>query len=192
MRKILFLSLFFAVLSFSAPLLELSLSKSKSLLPSLRRNFPKEKLNIVVYPKANPNFVSLNGKPLTGFKNEQELGEILKEKLKTAFKQKNEEISIDSLKITSKGSALNISFAPCNYSQQDFVGKWVAFLTEENGVLLHKKEGKLFIPAGTCYKPIIFDWTPKRKPEKLNLIIAFYDKKGKYVVSKSNEEVERK
>jgi len=46
------------------------------------------------------------------------------------------------------------------------------------------------MPAGTCHRPIEFQWKPKSKPKEIDLIVALYDGKGKYVISKSSKEME--
>jgi len=187
-------ALLFLLIPFSslpAPLLEIAHPKANSLLSSLKKNFPDKEINIVVYKNSSRNFIYLNGKALPLMRDEKKLGAALIENLKK-FLKRNEinKISFDSLKISPRNDGFSLSFAPCNYSNKDFIGKWVAFLTGENNVLLFKKEGQISMPAGTCHRPIEFNWKPKIKPKELTLIVALYDGKGQYVISKSNREKE--
>jgi len=179
------------ILSLSAPLIEISHPKATLFLSSLKKNFPGKKLNTVIYPNSSLNFVSLNGKALPKIRDEKKLAATLNEKLKTALTQNDKgKISVDSLKISQQDDAFTFSFAPCNYTVSEFGGKWVAFVTGEDSVLLFKKEGQISMPAGTCHRPIELKWKSKSKPKELTLIVALYDERGNYVISKSNKERE--
>lgn len=191
MKKYALLILLIPILSLPAPLLEISHPKASSLLSSLKKNFPGKKINIVVYKNSSRNFISLNGEALPLMRDEKKLGAALNENLKKILKQNEiNKISFDSVKISPKNDGFSLSFAPCNYSEREFIGKWVAFVTGENNVLLFKKEGQISMPAGTCHRPIEFQWKPKSKPKEIDLIVALYDGKGKYVISKSSKEME--
>jgi hypothetical protein len=191
MRRHILIILTIPILCISAPLIEISHPKANFLLSSLKKNFPTKKLNIVIYPNFSLNFVSLNGKALPKIRDEKKLAATLDKELKTVLKQNEKsKISLDSVKISQQDDAFTFSFAPCNYTVKEFLGKWVAFLTGENSVLLLKKEGQISMPAGTCHKPIELKWKSNRKPKELILIVALYDDKGNYVISKSNKEKE--
>jgi hypothetical protein len=191
MKKYALLILLIPILSLPAPLLEISHPKANSLLSSIKKNFPDKKINIVVYKNSSRNFISLNGEALPLMRDEKKLGAALNENLKKVLKQNEmNKISFDSVKISPKNDGFSLSFAPCNYSEREFIGKWVAFVTGENNVLLFKKEGQISMPAGTCHRPIEFQWKPKSKPKEIDLIVALYDGKGKYVISKSSKEME--
>jgi hypothetical protein len=191
MKKYALLILLIPILSLPAPLLEISHPKANSLLSYIKKNFPDKKINIVVYKNSSRNFISLNGEALPLMRDEKKLGAALNENLKKVLKQnETNKISFDSVKISPKNDGFSLSFAPCNYSEREFIGKWVAFVTGENNVLLFKKEGQISMPAGTCHRPIEFQWKPKSKPKEIDLIVALYDGKGKYVISKSSKEME--
>ncbi|MBC7329150.1 hypothetical protein H5T88_02200 [bacterium] len=191
MTRYLLLLIIIPIFSLSAPLVEISHPKANSFLSSLKKNFPNKKINIVIYKSSSRKFISLNGKLLPLMRDEKKLVAALNENLKNVLKQKEMgKISFDSVKISPQNDGFSLSFAPCNYSEKEFIGKWVAFITGENHVLLSKKEGKISMPAGTCHRPIELQWKPKSKPKELNLIVALYDGKGKYVISKSNKEME--
>ena len=191
MMRYILLILAIPFLSIPAPLIEISHPKATFFLSSLKKNFPSKELNIVVYPNSSLRFVSLNGKALPKISDEKKLAKTLDEKLKTALNQNKEgKISLDSLKISQRDDTLTFSFAPCNYAGKEFVGKWVAFVTAENGLLVYKREGQISMPAGTCHRPIELKWKSQRKPKELTLIVAIYDERGKYVISRSNKEKE--
>lgn len=193
MRNCFLLFLLIPLLVLPAPLVEIAHPKASYYLNYLNRYFPKEKLNLVVYPKYRSPYISVNGSSLPSFKEDVKLREVLKRRIEEALREeKNLQISLDSVSITRRNEELLFSFAPCNYSKSDFSGRWVAFVTDGRGYLLRRSEGELQIPAGACGRPIGFSWKKKYQPERLVFIVAIYDGKGKYIVSKSNKEVKGK
>lgn len=191
MRNILLL-LILLPFSFAAPLVEIASPKARTYISFLKKNFPKTSLNVVVYPKYKSPYISVNGKVLPPGK-ENEVKEVLKKRIEEALREKKSlKISVDALNIAKKDKGFSFSFVPCNYSSRAFKGKWVAFLTGESSVLLHQVEGKLELPSGTCGRPITFSWTTSHKPKEIIFVVALFDEKGKYFISKSNRETEVK
>ncbi len=179
--------------AFTAPLVEIASPKASSYLSFLKKSFSQAKLNIVVYPKYRSPHISVNGSFLSSLNAEERAKVDLKKKIEKAFQQeKSTKIGFDSLSINHKNKGFFFSFAPCNYGKTDFRGRWVAFVTEEDGRLLHRAEGRLEIPSGACGRPINFNWLGKHKSSKLVFIVALFDEKGKYIISKSNLETEAK
>lgn len=189
-RYLLLYLLIIPFLALNAPLVEIASPKAARYLSFLRKNFPKARLNIVVYPKYRTTYIAVNGKPLPSFRGEAKWENALKKMIEEAQKQEESaRITVDSLRISPKGEELIFSFVPCNYSEADFRGRWVAFVLEENGRLLYRTEGKLEIPSGACGRPINFSWRGKCKSSKLLFFVTIFDMNGKYIISKSNKEM---
>lgn len=184
------LLLFLIPLAFAAPLVEIASPKASSYLSFIKESFPKAELNIIVYPKYRSPHISINGHSLTSLNDEGKAKNNLKKEIENALKQKESNtITVNSLRITQNKEETSFSFVPCNYSKSAFRGRWVAFVTEEGGSLLRQVKGKLEIPPGSCGRPINFSWVTKYKPSKLVLIVALFDEKGAYIISKSNREI---
>lgn len=194
MRRFVLLSLLtISLLALNAPLIEIASPKEYDYLSFLQQNFPKTKLNIIVYSQYRFPFLSVNGKRLPMWNVDSKLKDALKRKVREALQQEKAiQLTVESLKITKENKKLLFSFSPCNYSKKNFKGKWVAFVTDEKGKLLHRKEGRLELPAGTCGRPVSFSWVGKNNPSRLAFIVAILDEDGEYIISKSNGETEVK
>ncbi|MBC7327031.1 hypothetical protein H5T87_02815 [bacterium] len=192
MRRIL-LCLLFSTVLLPAPLIEVATSKPKDVVSYLRRSFPNTSLNIVIYKNYTHSYLSINGKFFGKPKWDAKFKNYLKESVKNALKEeKSTKIQLDSLSIDEKGGELIFTFSPCNYSNEPLRGKWVAFIVDKDGFLLHKVEGKVELPAGACGRPITFKLRDKYKREKIDFIVAISDEKGRYKCSKSTVEMEVK